>query len=198
MTDADLDRPVTEAELAVEAVARPTDDSVQANVAARKVADEVKQMCEDACNEASHPSFTTRLWELLRDHALQEVGMPVRKAEVKRIEPLDKECAKLFAKDEMPRGKYVEETVEAVYAKDPEHLKEFAGKLDWWQVRLQRYLAYMELQEKDEANKQLDRQEAAEHKEKKKLEKERKEAAEKAAKEKAAKGKPAPKKKGGK
>lgn len=120
-------------------------DTFLANKAAREAATLIIEQIRESCTEANHPNFSKRLWELLRDEALQEIGMPPKSAGIK-VRPMGDKAAKEFAKDEFPWGAHVEELVGAVYDKDPEYVREFSRKLNWWQIDLQAWVAWREKQ----------------------------------------------------
>jgi len=119
-------------------------ETIQANVAARKVFEELIEMAGEACNEASHPNFQNHLWTLLRDHAISNVGLPAKAEE--KIKPLEDKVAKEFSKDVMPRGKYVDESIEKVFTEDAAYLRGFASSLEWFQVKLKQWLAWKDQQ----------------------------------------------------
>lgn len=124
----------------------PADSPVEAAlIAARKAATELLEMGAEACNASAHDSFTKRFWEIVRDEATKIVGQPPR-LEKAKIKPMEAKTAREFAKDEMPRGKYVDQKVASVFQKDPEYLRDFATRLDFWQLDLQSWIAWAETQ----------------------------------------------------
>ena len=114
------------------------DPKLKANVDGHNAARDVLELIRDELKDQANPRF----WEIVRDAALKEVGLPMQP--ISGAKPLDDKRAKRFLKSQMPRGQFAGKTVEFVLKRDPEYLKEFARSPDSFQKRLERFLVRRE------------------------------------------------------
>lgn len=85
-----------------------------------------------------------RFWEVIRDAAIEKVGLPLRD-EQKDIRPFSDEESQLFFPRTFPRGKYADMTVAAVEKKEGlAWLKKFATNPDFFQRQLLRFVKWRE------------------------------------------------------
>lgn len=115
----------------------PPNEKIQDNISEREKAEDTLQMIEMEFGEPGN-----RFWEILRDAAIQRVGIPM-KEEIKELEPFDDKRSEVFMKQAFPRGKYAERTVLSVEKKEGlAYLERFATKQDYFQRGLSRYIAW--------------------------------------------------------
>jgi hypothetical protein len=110
------------------------DPKLAANVDARKIAQEALEFIEDELKD----QITPRFWEIIRDHAIEKAGLPVR--HIVGIQPLDKDQAQAFAETLMPNGKYAGQKIATVLKKNKQYLEQFADQPSSFQRKLKKFL----------------------------------------------------------
>lgn len=111
-------------------------DQVQLNVAARKTARELLDLVVGEC-AGRPPAFAARLWEILRDKAIEQVGMPPCAGQA--VKPLTEEEAREFAETPMPFGKHRGLALAEIDTRHPEYLAMLVDDSDFIKM-LRRYL----------------------------------------------------------
>ena len=91
--------------------------------------------------EESKDLLTTRVWEILRDYAIEKAGSPVR--HIEDTKPLDGASAKKFLDVTMPSGKYSGQKIRNILKKDKEYLERFTKQPSLFQVRVKKFLLYL-------------------------------------------------------
>ena len=120
------------------------EEKINKNVESRQAAEQILQLAKDEFGESE---LNERFWITLRDHAIEQVGLP-SKGETKPIKPMKSHLVEGFKKDVMPRGKYAKMTVAAVLKRDPDYLKRFANSYDWFQLLICQFLAHLDEEQK--------------------------------------------------
>lgn len=108
-----------------------------ARIAARKAAEELVAIAVGEC-EGQPLEFTTRLWEILRDKAIDNAGLPPRAVRV--VEPMNDNQAARFAKVPMPFGKFRGVPIGELERTEPHYLPAIADGGEF-NRDLKRYLA---------------------------------------------------------
>jgi hypothetical protein len=92
-------------------------DKIKANIRARKVAEEVFQLCEDESKDIGINE--TRFWETLAEKCAAKLG----KVLINAYREMDTAEAKYFEENtEMPYGKYQGQTIKAMVEQNGEYL----------------------------------------------------------------------------
>lgn len=104
---------------------------------AQLLANDVLSLIDENAGEQAD----NRFWEIIRDHAIGKVGLPV--LHIEGSKPLDEKSANKFLESLMPCGKYTGQKIRTILKKDKDYLLNFSKQPSAFQIRLRKFLIFL-------------------------------------------------------